>query len=47
MSPDERLKLWAGLFILAKELVGDELIYYDEKIRRPKRTFSKNRKNFR
>jgi len=47
MSPDERLKLWAGLFILAKELVGDKLIYYDEKIRRPKRTFSKNRKNFR
>jgi len=47
MSPDERLKLWAGLFILAKELVGDKLIYYDKKIRRPTRTFSKNCKNFR
>jgi hypothetical protein len=47
MSPDERLKLWAGLFILAKELVGDKLIYYDEKIRKSKRVFSKNRKNFR
>jgi hypothetical protein len=46
MSPDERLKLWAGLFILAKELVGDKLIYYDGKIRRSKRTFSKNSKNF-
>jgi hypothetical protein len=47
MSPDERLKLWAGLFILAKELVGNKLIYYDGKIERPKRTFSKNSKNFR
>ena len=47
MNPDERLKLWAGLFILAKELVGDKLIYYDEKIRRPKRISSKNSKNFR
>jgi hypothetical protein len=47
MSPDERLKLWAGLFILAKELVGDKLIYYDGKIRRSKRNFSKNSKNFR
>jgi hypothetical protein len=44
MSPDERLKLWAGLFILAKELVGDKLIYYDGKIKRSKRTFSKNSK---
>jgi hypothetical protein len=47
MGPDERLKLWAGLFILAKELVGNKLIYYDGKIRRSKRTFSKNSKNFR
>jgi hypothetical protein len=47
MRPDERLKLWAGLFLLAKELVGDKLIYYDGKIRRSKRTFSKNSKNFR
>jgi hypothetical protein len=47
MNADEKLKLWAGFFILAKELVGDKLIYYDEKIRRPKRTFSKNSKNFR
>jgi hypothetical protein len=44
MTPDERLKFWAELFILAKELVGDKLIYYDEKIKRPKRTFSKNSK---
>ena len=42
MTSDERLKLWAGLFILAKELVGDKLIYYDGKIKRSKRTFSKN-----
>jgi len=42
MSHDERLKLWEGLFILAKELVGDKLIYYDGKIKRSKRTFSKN-----
>jgi hypothetical protein len=47
MTPDEKLKLWTGLFILAKELVGDKLIYYDEKIRRPKRTFNRNSKNFR
>jgi hypothetical protein len=47
MTPDERLKLWARLFILAKELAGDKLIYYDGKIRRPKRNFGKNRKNFR
>jgi hypothetical protein len=46
ITPDERLKLWAGLFILAKELVGDKLIYYDWKIRRSKRTFSKNSKKF-
>jgi hypothetical protein len=44
MTSDERLKLWAGLFILAKELVGDKLIYYDGKIRRPKGNFSKNSK---
>jgi hypothetical protein len=44
MGPDERLKLWAGLFILAKELVGNKLIYYDGKIRRSKRTSSKNSK---
>ena len=42
MTLDERLKLWAGLFILAKELVGDKLIYYDGKIKRSKRAFSKN-----
>jgi hypothetical protein len=34
MSPDKRLQLWSGLFILAKELVGNKLIYYDGKIRR-------------
>jgi hypothetical protein len=44
ITPDERLKFWAGLFILAKELVGDKLIYYDGKIKRSKRTFSKNTK---
>jgi hypothetical protein len=47
MSLDEKLKLWAGLFLLAKELFGDKLIYYDEKIRRSKRNFGKNSKNFR
>ncbi|GIW66823.1 MAG: hypothetical protein KatS3mg095_0721 [Candidatus Parcubacteria bacterium] len=47
MQPEEKLKLWAGLFLLAKELVGEKLIYYDEKIKRPKKITRRNRKNHR
>ncbi len=47
MTPEKRLKLWAGLFLLAKELAGDKLIYYDEKIRKLKKIARRNRKNSR
>ena len=47
MTPQQKLKLWAGLFLLARELVGEKLIYYDEKIRRPKKITRRNSKNFR